>query len=76
MRLAMAYLPVKGVFFQSFCHILIMVLLDLRFAFDLVVLKGIWHPSDVASLARESALSFPGMPQWLGHQATVMDRFG
>lgn len=75
-RLAMAYLPVLGVFFQSFCHILTTVLLDLRFALDLVVLKGIWQPSVVASLARVSALSLPGMPQWLGHQATVMERFG
>ena len=30
----------------------------------------------MASLASESALSFPGMPQWLGHQDTMIRRFG
>ena len=76
MRLAIAYLPVMGVFLHSFCQILVIALLDLRLALDLVVLKGIWHPSDVASFAKESALSFPGMPQWLGHQDTVMHKSG
>ena len=76
MRLAIAYLPVLGVFLHSFCHNLVMAPLDLHLALDLVVLKGIWHPSEVASFARELALSLPGMPQWLGHQDIVIQRLG
>ena len=40
------------------------------------MLNGIWQLSEVASLARASALSFPGMSQWLGHQARVIVRAG
>ena len=76
MRFMIANLPTLGVSFHSFCHILVMAFLALRLAFDLVVLKGILHLCVVASLVRVSALSLPGMPQWLGHHTTVMERFG
>ena len=76
MRFAIANLPTFGVFFHSICHSLVIAFLVLRLAFDLVVLKGISHLCVVASLARVSALSLPGMPQWLGHHATVKERFG
>ena len=42
--------------------------------FARVALKGDWHSFWVASLASLSARSFPFMPQWLGHQETLIDR--
>ena len=73
---AIANLPVLGVFFQSLAHIFSVVVLIRRLAFDRVVLNGIWHPRAVASFARASALSFPGMSQWLGHHEAVIVRWG
>ena len=62
-RFAIANLPSFCVFFHSWYHSFVVVVLDLRFALDLDVPNGIWQLSDVASLARASALSFPGMSQ-------------
>ena len=73
---AIANLPDFGVFFQSFTHIFSVVDLIRRFAFDRVVLNGIWQLSLVAAFARVSALSLPGMSQWLGHHDTEIIRFG
>ena len=75
-RLAIANLPCLGAFFHSCCHNFAVVLFTLLLAFAIVVLKGIWHPSEVASFARVSALSFPGISQWLGHHETETDKFG
>ena len=66
--LAIAYLPTLGEFFQSICHSLRDDDLARLFALEYVTLKGIWRSSSVASFASLSALSFPVMPQWLGHQ--------
>ena len=68
-RLDMANLPELLETFQSFSQSLVVVVLDLLLAFDLEVVKGIWHLREVASFARVSALSLPGMSQWLGHHA-------
>ena len=75
-RLAIANLPTFGVFFHSWVQILVMAAFALRLALDRVVLKGIWQLREVASFASASALSFPGMSQWLGHQETVTVRLG
>ena len=72
--LAMAKRPSLGELDHSFCQIFPMVLLALLLALDRVVLNGIWHSSFVASLASASALSLPGMSQWLGHQASEIER--
>ena len=40
-----------------------------------MALKGIWQPSSMASLASLSALSFPLIPQWLGHHKMEILRF-
>ena len=75
-RLAIANLPEMLCTFQSFSHSFVVVVLDLLLAFDLEAVKGIWHLREVASFASESALSFPGMSQWLGHHATDIERRG
>ena len=64
----MAYLPTLGEFFHSFCHSLSIDDLACLLAFECDMLNGIWRSSSVASFASWSALSLPGMPQWLGHQ--------
>ena len=58
--------PSLGVFFHSICQ-------SLRL--ERVMLKGIDLLSDVASLASSSALSLPGISQWLGDNETSMERF-
>ena len=75
-QLAIANLPTLGVFLHSSCHSFSVVLLDWRFALECVTLKWIWRSNEVAFfLASLSALSLPGMSQWLGHHATEIDRF-
>ena len=73
--LDMANLPVLGVFFQSAHHVLRVDNLAHLLALEWVTLNGIWCSSSVASLASWSALSLPGMPQWLGHQEIDIKRF-
>ena len=72
--LAMVKRPSLGELDHSFCQILVMVLLALLLVLDRVVLNRIWHSSFVASLASASALSLPGMLQWLGHQVNEIER--
>ena len=72
--LVMAKRPSLGELDHLFCQILAMVLLALLLVLDQVVLNGIWHSSFVASLAGASALSLPGMSQWLGHQVSEIER--
>ena len=75
-RLDIAYLPVRGCFFHSLFHILTIELLARRIALDLDVLYGVCLSRWVASLANSSALSFPWIPQWLGHQDMLILRSG
>ena len=70
-RFAIANLPVLVVFDHSCCHNFVIVLLILHLVLEHVVLYGIWQLFDVASFARKSALSLPGMSLWLGHHMTV-----
>ena len=72
MQFEMANLPSFREFFHSFCQSFVVAVLVLLLALDLVVLKGIWHPRDVASFANESALSLPWMLQWLGAWGTIL----
>jgi hypothetical protein len=61
--LEIANLPSLEELYNSFCRSFMTELLALRLAFDrVVVLKGIWHSSAVASFASSSALSLPGVP--------------
>ena len=67
MRFAMANRPTLGEFVHSCCHSTRHSLLALRLALARVTLKGVCHSRDVASLTSSSALSLPGISQWLGH---------
>ena len=73
-RLAMAKQPEAGALFHSCYHWRRLDLLARLLALTRDRLKGVWHSSDVASLASSSALSLPAMSQWLGHHETVMER--
>ena len=75
MRFAMANLPSLGVFLHSCCQSLRQDRLARRLAFERETLNGTCRSRVVASFASSSALSFPGMPQWLGHQAIEIERF-
>ena len=72
---AIAYLPTFSEFIQSVCQSFNVVLLALLLAFVWETLKGVCRSRSVASFANWSALSLPGMPQWLGHQAIDTERF-
>lgn len=71
--LEIANLPFRGAFCQSRTQAVCVDALARRSANARDVLIGAFHASWVASFASSSALSFPAMLQWLGHQAISIE---